>query len=449
MKSFWIIPFSVVFILFSCENVGNDSSSPLQTFADSLFKTHVDSSNIAGASVIVFQQGKTLIKQSYGFASLELSVPMPENASFEIGSVTKQFTAAATLRLVEAGKISLDDDFTQYIDFDTKGRKVTIDQLLNHTSGISSYTEIRAFWDLSVHSYERDSLVRLVETEGFLFEPGEALIYNNSGYYFLGLIIEEVSGMTYEEYLTEHFFEPLGMNDTYYCSTSKVVKNKAYGYGYSPDGLQQKAYLDHTWPYAAGSLCSTASDLLTWMKALHNGDVLNDDLYTSLTTPGTLDDGSKLRYAMGLSNFSNYGNPTISHGGGINGFLSDTRYFPESDLYVVCLVNTTGPQGAGFFASQLSWKLLTKMETEGIELDIDANLLVGTYSGQARGRMITVEVGTAPGAITTSMVGRDDVDTLTTYIGNNTWRNGNDIIKIENGEFRVDQVGGYYILKEE
>lgn len=447
MKSHWIILCVVVSILFSCKNSGNENKSSLQTFADSLFNIHVDSSNIAGATVIVFQQGKTLLNESYGYASLELSVPMPENASFEIGSVTKQFTAAAILKLVEEGKLSLDDDFTQYMDFDTKGRKVTIDQLLNHTSGISSYTEISAFWDLSVHGYERDSLVRLVEKEDFLFEPGEALIYNNSGYYFLGLIIEKVSGMTYEEYLSEQIFEPLGMNDTYYCSTSKVVKNKVYGYGYSPDGLQQKAYLDHTWPYAAGSLCSTTSDLLTWMKALHNGDVLSDESYNSLITPRTLNDGSQLRYAMGLSNFINFGNSTISHGGGINGFLSDTRYFPESDLYVVCLVNTTGPQGAGFFASQLSWQLLTRTETEGVELDIDTNSLIGTYSGQARGRVITVEVGTAPDAITTSMVGRDAVDTLTTYIGNNTWRDGNDIIKIENGELRIDQVGGYYILK--
>ncbi len=449
MKSHWILFAAACSFLITCENVGNDNNSSLQTFADSIFNVHVDSSNIAGASVIVFQQGKMLLNKSYGYASLELSVPMPEDASFEIGSVTKQFTAAAILKLVEAGKLSLEDDFTQYIDFDTKGRKVTINQLLNHTSGISSYTEIREFWDLSLHEYERDSLVRLVEQKDFLFEPGEALIYNNSGYFLLGLIIEKLSEMTYEEYLSEQIFKPLGMNNTYYCSTSKVVKNKVYGYGYSPEGLRQKSYLDHTWPFSAGSLCSTASDLITWMQALHSGEVLNEEFYSALITPGALNDGSQLRYAMGLSNFSNYGNPTISHGGGINGFLSATRYHPEADLYVVCLVNTTGPQGAGFFANQLTWRLLTKNEREGVDLDIDTNSLVGTYTGQVRGRIISVEVGALPDAITTSIVGRDDVDTLSTYIGDNTWVDGNDIIKIENGEYRADQIGGYYILRQD
>lgn len=206
------------------------------------------------------------------------------------------------------------------MEFDTKGRKVTIDNLLNHTSGIPSYTEINEFWELSIQDHPRDSLVRLVETKDFMFEPGEALIYNNSAYFFLGLIIEKVTGQTYEEYLKETFFDPLGMTSTSYSSNTEIANNKVYGYGYSPDGLKQKGYLNHRWPYAAGSLSSSTKDLLTWMTALHQGNVLTETLYQSLITPDQLKDGSNVYYAKALVNFSDFGNHRIGHGGGINGF---------------------------------------------------------------------------------------------------------------------------------
>ena len=445
MKKYSFLLILAFFALASCEeqNQVTLNQSALITFADSLFNIHVDSSDIAGASVLVFQNGEMLLDKAYGFASLELAAPMPDNASFDIGSVTKQFTAAAILKLMDAGKLSLRDDLSQYLDFDTKGRKVTIDQLLNHTSGIPSYTEIKEFWSLSLHKYDRDTLLRVVEQHEFLFEPGEALIYNNSGYFLLGLIIEKVSGMSYEEYLSKEIFIPLGMNNTYYCSNSEIIKDKAYGYGYTPDGLQQKAYLEHTWPYAAGSLCSTRADLLTWLQAIHQGKALNEELYQLLITPGALNDGSTIRYAKGITNFSNHGHHQISHGGGINGFLSETRYFPDEDLYIVCLVNTTGPQGAGFFAEALTWKLLDEKVSETVAMEVDVEAISGIYTGPVRGRNLSLAVSVLEKAITVSEVGKDDIDTLTTYIGNNIWKDGNDIIILQNGEFHLDRVGGH------
>ena len=451
MKKYSFLLIIIFFTMASCvqQKQVKVNQSALINFADSIFNVHVDSTNIAGASVIVYQNGEVLLDKAYGFASLELMVPMPDNASFEIGSVTKQFTAAAILKLIDAGKLSLSDDFTQYLAFDTKGRKVTIDQLLNHTSGIPSYTELQEFWSLSVHNYERDTLVRMVEQNEFLFEPGEALIYNNSGYYLLGLIIEKVSEMSYEEYLSKEIFTPLGMNNTYYCSTTKIVKDKAYGYGYTPDGLKQKSYLDHTWPFAAGSLCSTRSDLLIWLQALHQGKALNDELYKLLITPDALNDGTPIRYAKGIDNFSNNGHHQISHGGGINGFLSETRYFPDEDLYIVCLVNTTGPQGAGFFAEALTWELLDKKVGKTVVMEVDAQAISGTYTGPARGRNLSLVVAVLEDAITVAEVGRDDIDTLTAYIGHNTWMDDNDIITLKNDEFHLDRVSGHYVLRKE
>ena len=424
------------------------SQSHLISFADSLFKANVDSSQIAGASVLVYQDGKILLDKSYGYASLELSVPMPTHASFEIGSVTKQFTSAAILRLAEQGKLSLDDDFTKYLDFDTRGRTITIKHLLNHTSGIPGYTEMPEFEKLSMLSFERDTLVRIVEQKDFLFEPGEALIYNNSAYFFLGLIIIKVSGMRYIDYLNEQFFQPLGMTNTYYCSTSEVVKNKAYGYSYSEDGLRQKEYLDHIWPFAGGSICSTTEDLLIWMRALHEGKVFDKSQYSLLTTPGTLKDGSPIRYAFGLTNYSLYKNRMIGHGGGINGFVSETRYFPESGLYIICLVNTTGPSGATYFANELTWKILTKGIVKSEKLDVVLQSLEGTYTGQARGRILTVEVKALNDILTFKTEGRDNTDTLKTYLGNNTWARGNDRIMFSDKRVSIDNVIGHFILKK-
>jgi CubicO group peptidase (beta-lactamase class C family) len=431
-------------------NTKNTTSnqSSLIKFADSLFKANVDSSMIAGASVLVFQNGKMLLDKSFGYASLELSAPMPDHASFEIGSVTKQFTAAAILRLVKEGKLSLDDDFTKYLNFDIKGRTVTINQLLNHTSGIQGCTEMAEYENLSMLSFDRDTLVRLVEKKDFLFEPGEAMIYNNTAYFFLGLIIIKVSGKSYIDYLNEQFFQPLGMNHTYYCSTREVTKNKAYGYSYTKNGLEQKQYLDHIWPFAAGSLCSTTEDLLIWMRALHQGKVFEENEYSLLTTPGFLKDGSPLRYAMGLANYSLYKNKMIGHGGGINGFLSETRYFPKADLYLICLINTTGPNGASFFTNQLTWKLLTKGEEESKKIDAAIQTLQGTYAGQARGRILSVQVSALANVLTLKSEGKSDLDTLKIYLGNNTWARGNDHIKINNNEVIIDNVIGHFILRK-
>ena len=437
-------------ILAACFSCSQPTAEPAETglagFADSLFHTATDSGLIAGAAVLVKKEGRILLQKPYGLASVELGVPMPETGAFEIGSVTKQFTAAAIVKLASAGKLSLDDDFTQYVPMHTGGRKVTIAQLLNHTSGIPSYTEIPEFWGLSIESHPRDSLLRLVETKPFLFEPGERLIYNNTGYFILGLVIEKASGQPYEDYLRATFFEPLGMDHTYYCSQSKVVPGKVYGYNYTPHGLNQKPYLDHTWPYAAGSLCSTTGDLLTWLEALHGGKVLNEAEYRQLTEPGTLNDGSPLRYAMGLGNLSDYGHRQIGHGGGIHGFVSETRYYPDDDLYLICLVNTTGPKGAGFFADALTWELLEKKQYATAPFDQDTAALSGTFRGQGRGRMIQLEIGATPEGLIWKDAGQQAPDTLKTYLGGGVWMNGNTRIAFQNGKWAIDHGGGYYVL---
>ncbi len=456
MKQTLLFMLTTVLIATSCKNNQETSTiSTLEVYSDSLFQASIDSAQIAGGAILVFQKGKTLLKKSYGYASLELSVPMPSDAIFEIGSVTKQFTAAAILKLVEAGKLSLDDDFTKHLEFDTKGRKITIAQLLDHTSGLAQApTGKDEFNQMNFAEFPHRLTVQLVAPKDFLHEPGDALIYNNVAFVFLGLIIENVTGKTYGDYLKEAFFEPLNMKSTFFSSNEKVTKNKVYGYNYNPDGLQQKNYLNPYIPYSAGSLSSSTEDLLTWTRALHTGKVLSNPMYQSLISPGKLNDGTPVSYAKGVVNFSNYGHKEISHGGAIAGFSSFIQYYPDDDLYIISLVNTIGPKKTGrFFGYEVTWKLLDKKEYEQTPLDFDATAIQGTYTGQTRaGRESdgkqSIEIKSIANAITRQVKGEEKIDTLKVYIGNNTWMEENDKITIENNEYRVDKIYNYYIFNK-
>lgn len=437
-------------ILTACSDhdKGQSKQLSLGQFADSLFQANVDESFIAGASVMVVQDDEIILDKAYGFANLELSTPMPKNGSFEIGSVTKQFTAAAILRLEGEGKLSLDDDLTKYLEFDTRGRKVSIRKLLNHTSGIYDYAEIPEYWNLAKKSFTRDSLIRLIEQKEFLFEPGEALIYSTSGYFFLASIIETISGKSYGDYLKAEFFEPLGMKNTYYCSNEEVENNGVKGYDYSEDGLHKNNNLDHTWPHASGTLCSSSEDLVIWMRALHGGNIFNDFSYDLMTQPGVLNDGIRLRYAMGLDNFSFFGHHLIGHLGGMSGFLTDTRYFPDENLYIVCLVNTMGPVGALFFTDEITWYLLDKKEFEAVPIDVDIESMKGMYIGQGRGGPTSLDVSIQEKSLVIKRDERDDPERCA-YIGNSTWYDGIRTYQFKEKEWRLDNVAGHYILKKQ
>src|SRR5262249_36890963 len=175
---------------------------------DRIVEAPIKAGKVAGGSVSVQLRGETLAAKSYGVADLELDVPMPSDASFEIGSVTKQFTAASILLLAERGKLSVDDEVTRFLpDYPTHGQRITIRHLLTHTSGIRGYTELPEFGDLMKLKKPRETLVTLFGDKPLDFNPGEALVYNNSAYFLLGLIVEKVSGQTYAEFVTSNLFD--------------------------------------------------------------------------------------------------------------------------------------------------------------------------------------------------------------------------------------------------
>lgn len=422
---------------------------------DSAARAHAAHAMVAGISVAVIRGADTLLNKGYGYVDLEWELATPEDgsASYEIGSITKQFTAAAILKLVSEGRLDLDKDFTEYLpEFDTRGHRVPLRRLLDHTSGIKGYTEMPVFEEIAAKTLPRDTLVALVEDQPFEFEPGTAQIYNNSAYFLLGLIIEKVSGEKYEDFVVDRLFEPAGMTSSYYCSASKLTDGKAHGYDGSPQGLIHKGAIDHTWPYAAGSLCSTTWDLVRWNRALHGGRILEPAMYAEMTTPRPLLDGTPLRYAMGLGVQDRAGRRIIGHGGGINGYLSDARYFPEDDLVIVVLQNSTGPQGPANLADTFSNMIYGSVAPpDAVPYTGNLDALVGEYAGPTRGSHLHMKV-TRDGDQLVFAANDQQNGTRPAHVGNGVWQNdGNRVWFVTAGdraiELRLAQGAGLYVLR--
>ena len=412
----------------------------------------ITSGKVAGASVVVARQSQTILSESFGKADLELDVPMPADASFEIGSVTKQFTAAAILLLVERGKLALDDELTKYLpDYPTHDRGITIRHLLTHTSGIKGYTELPEFGDLMPLRKSPDTLVKLFSGKPLDFAPGEQLVYNNSAYFLLGLIIEKVGGQSYADFVKANLFDKVGMPGSYYCSERAIHRHHAHGYDTFANTLVLKGAISHVWPFSAGSLCSTAADLAAWTSAIHGGRVVSADSYRAMTTPASLSDGTKTRYAFGLLISNLRGRPAISHGGGINGFLSEVDYYPDSGVSVVVLLNTAGPVGPGELARDIADVVLGKVTEPSNTYSGDLSAFVGTFEGVGRGRPTVVTFAVEGNKL--MMKGTGPEPRALAFQSGETFAAGDALVTFERDGGRVtrlhlDTGGGHVVLKK-
>ena len=296
-------------------------------------------------SALVVDNNETVLKKGYGLANMEWSIPNQPDTKFRLGSITKQFTSMLIMQLVEKGKIKLDGKLTEYLPYYRKdtGDKVTIHMLLNHTSGIPSYTDQPAFTkDVSRKYYAPDDFIKEQCSGDFQFEPGTKWVYNNSGYFILGAVIEHVTGMTYEEALTKNILEPLGLNDTGYDNSDPIIARRAGGYEKTASGFRNSSFLDMSLPYAAGSMYSTVEDLYKWDKALQT---------EKLVTKKSLDKIFSKSFLRGGTSYYGYGwtidqrivgkdtLKVITHGGGINGFATINYMIPEKGQYVIIFCN--------------------------------------------------------------------------------------------------------------
>lgn len=292
-------------------------------------------------NVLVADGGEIVYEKSFGPANRSWDVPHAADTRFRIGSITKQFTAALVLQLVEEGAVELDAPITRYLpDYPAmQGDSVTVHHLLTHTSGIPSYTSLPNFLELTRDPYAPDSFLTVFSGLDLEFEPGTQYRYSNSGYFILGVLVEHVTGLPYADALRRRLLDPLGLDDTGYETNAAIVKKMARGYFKTVGGYERAPYLDTSVPYAAGMLYATARDLYDWNRALHSGQVFEDaETLERMTTPFL--DG----YAYGLTvsdqPLGEDSVRTIAHGGGIFGFTAMLRYMPDEGRTVVVLDNT-------------------------------------------------------------------------------------------------------------
>jgi CubicO group peptidase (beta-lactamase class C family) len=310
------------------------------TRVDSLVHAYMAESHAPGVSVAVVRGRDTLVMAGFGLADIAAHRPATPATIYEIGSNTKQFTSAAVMRLAEQHKLSIDDELSRYLpQIPLHGNRVTIRQLLTHTSGIHSYTDVEAWKAHWAEDLTPDSIMGFVAKDSFDFAPGTRYKYDNSGYILLGMVIEKVSGQPYATYLKSEFFEPLGLTHTSYCPSHPTDPAFATGYSKKGDGVVPHEYLSLTQPYAAGSLCSTVGDFVQWQRDLAGGKVVSPESFTLMTTAATLNNGEPIRYGFGLVPGDMLGHKDFGHSGGIPGYTTMAYYFPADTLNVVVFSN--------------------------------------------------------------------------------------------------------------
>jgi CubicO group peptidase (beta-lactamase class C family) len=375
---------------------------------DQIVQSYVTAKQVMGA-VLVARDGKVLVDKGYGYADLEWQIADTPETKFRLGSMTKQFTAAGILLLEERGKLSTDDLVKKYMpDAPAAWDKITIYNLLTHTSGIPNFTAFPDYRPSERTPTTPALLVARFRDKPLDFQPGDNWSYSNSGYVLLGCLIEKISGQTYQNFIQENFFKPLGMNDSGYDSNSAIILHRASGYAPGPAGQVNAGYVDMSVPFSAGALYSTTHDLLRWEEALYGGKVISPAALKKMTTP------FKQNYACGLMVQTVNGHTVYEHGGAIEGFNSDMAYYPEEKLTLIALSNLNG-NAPSSIVTQLEAvahgeKVVLQSERTGIAVARDIlTQYVGVYQ---LAPSINVNITLVDGQLITQLTGQGKIPLL-------------------------------------
>jgi serine beta-lactamase-like protein LACTB len=293
-----------------------------------------------GVAILLMQDGKVLFKKGYGLANVNQKVPIQSEMVFHIGSITKQFTAAAVMLLVEEGKVNLQAPISSHLENLPKAwKEITVEQLLNHTSGIPDYTDTKGYFKRYKEDITPNQILDYVNTMPLIFEPGTKYRYTNTGYVLLGMLIEKLSGESYAVFLKKYLFKPLDLKYTDYAAESMLEAVLGYNSSGKP-----AIYESMTQPFSAGALVSNAEDLARWTLALHNGKVVKPESLARMLTPTRIKNGEEIPYGFGLAFRKSQGNLLVGHGGYISGFSCYLEADPATKTVVVILHNTSEPK---------------------------------------------------------------------------------------------------------
>jgi D-alanyl-D-alanine carboxypeptidase len=305
-----------------------------------------------GATIAIVQGGVIVYTRGYGLRDVAKSLPADAHTRYEIGSITKQFTAAAILQLKEAGKVDLDATVAAYLPSIEHAREITIRQLLTHTSGLDDYVGIPNFETLAATPATFDQMMAPVSARPLGFTPGTQFVYSSTNYLILGRIIEVVSGQSWEAYLEQHLFAPAGMTESATMAQESRLADMARGYVYAQGHAAESKPIDESWGSSAGGIVTTADDLQKWGEALSSGRIISASDYQLLTSPARLTDGSATEYGFGMKVDRFEGQPRVWHSGNTNGFDGSDQFFPSQDVRIIVLTNTVDG-GSGKIAERV------------------------------------------------------------------------------------------------
>ena len=317
-----------------CAFAQSAPDSVLAQKAEALIQPMVKADQFSGA-VLVARNGVPVFEKAYGLADREWGIPNDPETKFRIGSITKEFTATAILQLAENEKLSIDDPVSKYYSGGPPAwSAITIRNLLTHTSGIPTYTDIPKFFDGEARlDRTPEEIIKLTQGKPLQFEPGSKFLYDNTGYILLGYIVEKVSGEPYADYVRHHIFDPLGMKSSGYDVSKIIIPKRAAGYSRDHGEYINTPYLSMTEPFSAGSLYSTVGDMLIWDQALYAAKPLSPASLKAMFT----DYGHG--YGFGWFVDHQFGHEHISHGGGINGFVSRFDRYVNDKLTIIVFSN--------------------------------------------------------------------------------------------------------------
>ncbi len=294
---------------------------------------------VPGAVVLVTDHGRPLFRKAYGLAKVGENVALDPGMSLRVGSITKQFTAAAIMLLAEQKKLALSDNVGQYLPaFAGTVGAVTIEHLLTHTSGIRNYTELPQFVERMKSDISVDDGIAFFKDAKPEFAQGERFAYSNSNYFLLGAIIERVSGMPYADFMARNVFEPLQLTHTR-IETGNAPPADVIGYTQERRKLTVSPDYSMRWPYAAGALRTSVDDLALWDQAIVHGKLLKPESWQRMTTSYRLHGIRVTGYGYGFFIRSIRGKAAIEHGGDIGGFSADIMHFPQQEIFIAVLAN--------------------------------------------------------------------------------------------------------------
>ena len=419
---------------------------------DAVVKPHLKKPGAVGLSVGVAHGGEVIAK-GYGLADAEFDVAADSETCFRIGSITKQFTAALVLEQIEQGKLALADPLGKHVpDFPTAGKTVTVSQLLDHTSGIKSYTDLGPEWEKKQPlELSHDELLGLVAGKPFDFEPGTEWRYNNTGYYLLGVLLEKITGRSYAALIAAEIATPLGLGRTRYDSNRELIKNRAQGYEFDEGKLGNDAPLGMSQPGAAGALLSTGGDLVRWSQALVAGKVVSKESYARMVQTTVLPNGRDTHYGFGLMRDEFGGKTRINHGGGINGFNSYLFWLPEPGLHVAVISNSER-LNARRVAEDIAYEVLGLQRPVAADRPTSAELralIAGDYAIDVLG--MTLRVFEKDGKVMTQAEGQDAFAIL--WQGEQEFRASFDasvklVWSADGKTFELHQGGGVFVAKK-